>query len=130
MKSERLGLGIKKVEKKKEMVNKRMTLRQSYEERFGKKQAEALVTAAEMHRNGVHDNKGNDPFAWAVLIALGYQCVELYSKHHGITVSFEDFQQWCLDNVEEFKTYDGDFDYLGAMTGAYDFLGNAMKGVK
>jgi hypothetical protein len=96
-----------------------MTVRDSFEARFGADQADAIVAAAEGHHPG--DNRGSDPFKWAALIALGFQCVERYADSHGITVTNEEFREWCVADGD-LGTHDGDFDYLAAFVGTYEFL--------
>lgn len=67
-----------------------MTIRTAFEKRFGVADAEAIWQAALRHANGINDgNKGDDPFKWAILICIGYQCMEVpgYRDEHEITAS-------------------------------------------
>lgn len=98
-----------------------MSVRESFEQRFGSEQADALVSAAEQHDNDVHSNRGSDPFKWAVLIAIGYQCVEIdeYRDSHGITVPWDDFRDWAKTDAD-LASHDGDCDYLSLMCGKYN----------
>ncbi len=102
-----------------------MSIRDAFAERFGKDQADAIVAAAESHENGTNsENKGADPFKWALLIAIGYQCSEVdrYRDHHGITAPWDDVKQWIVDNAD-LGSHDGDCDYLCAFGGGYaDFV--------
>lgn len=96
-----------------------MSPRESFVELFGEQQASAIEAAAEGHKNGVHDKKGSDPFKWACLIAIGYQCVEKFGQSHGITVPFDEFKAWAIEHGE-FASHDGDFDYISAFCGHYN----------
>lgn len=99
-----------------------MSVRISFEKFFGTEQADALVAAAEGHENGINsERKGSDPFKWAVLIAIGYQCVEIegYRDHHGITVPWPEFQAWVKDEAD-LASHDGDCDYLALACGTYN----------
>jgi hypothetical protein len=92
--------------------------------RFGEEQADQLQAAAESHKNGVHDVTGSDPFRWAVIIALGYQCAEVggYRDHHGITAPWGDIEAWLKEpeQREWLASHDGDMDYLSLMAGTYN----------
>lgn len=97
-----------------------MSVRESYVQTFGEQEAAALEAAAEEHKNGVHDEYGTDPFRWAVVIAIGYQCAEVpqYRNHHGIKAPWEDIRQWIIDHGD-LANHDGDVDYLSLMAGKY-----------
>ena len=77
------------------MAEQAVSVRESYVEHFGEEQAQALERAAEYHKNGIHNKKGSDPFKWAIVIALGYECVsrEGFRGWHGITVPFEQLDE-------------------------------------
>ena len=98
-----------------------MSVRTSFEERFGAEQADKLYAAAVGHSNGVHDRPGSDPFRWAVAIAIGYQCAEVdsYRASHGITAPWPEVQQWIKDEAD-LAHHDGDVDYLSLFAGVYD----------
>ena len=100
-----------------------VSVRQSFVATFSEKQAQMIEAAAETHKNGVHDKKGSDLFKWAVLICIGFQCVERrpYRLHHHITISYKAFLKWCKEHGE-LKSHDGDCDYLGLLAGVYNFL--------
>lgn len=93
----------------------------AFAERFGQDQADAVMQAAESHQNGVHDNRGADPFKWAICICIGYECmtVDRYRQHHGITADPDEIKTWVYENAD-LGTHDGDVDYLGLMAGIYD----------
>ena len=94
------------------------SVRESFVARFGEDQAKAIEDAAEMHKNGVHDNPGSDYFKWAILIAIGHECLSRFATSHGITVAEEDVRTWALEEGD-LGSHDGDFDYLAAAVGAY-----------
>jgi hypothetical protein len=103
------------------------SIRKAFEERFGAEEAEKIWAAATEHGNGINDgNLGDDPFKWAILIAIGYQCVEKYANHHGITIPFEDFKEWVRENAD-LASHTGDCDYLALACGVYrDFVKEAV----
>ena len=99
-----------------------MSVRASFVERFGEDQAAAIEAAAEKHENGINSvNKGSDPFKWACLIAIGYQCAEVgsYREEHGITAPWGEVRQWLKESAE-LHTHNGDCDYLALMCGKYN----------
>ena len=98
---------------------KTTSVRKSYVKFFGEEQARILEQAAEGHDNEVHSRRGSDPFKWAVLICIGYQCVEKYAEEHKITVPFKKFKWWCREHGE-LGTHDGDCDYLTMFVGGYN----------
>jgi hypothetical protein len=92
--------------------------RTAYVEAFGEAQAAALEAAAAMHKNGIHDEQGSDPFRWAVAIAIGYECVEKYADSHDITVTQDQFLVWVREHGD-LEHHDGDSDVLALFTGVY-----------
>ncbi len=98
-----------------------MSVRVSFVERFGERQARAMETAAEMHTNGIHDKRGSDEFKWAVAICIGYECFtrDRFREYHGINIPVDELKQW-IKSDGQLATHDGDFDYLSAMTGHYN----------
>lgn len=100
-----------------------MTVRQAFVESFGELQAIAVEAAANEHKNGVHDRPGSDPFRWALVIAIGYECMEVdsYRKHHGITVPWRRLRPW-IKKHGDLKNHDGDSDYISLFSGAYNYF--------
>jgi hypothetical protein len=102
------------------------TIRTAFTERFGEDQAAAIESAAEGHGNGINDgNRGTDPFKWALLVAIGYQCMEIknYRAYHGITAPWPDLKEWIIAQGK-LAEHDGDCDYLAALAGTYnEFVG-------
>lgn len=90
--------------------------------RFGEDQADRLQAAAESHKNGIHDETGSDPFRWAVVIALGFECASKYRDSHGITFPWSDFDAWLKEPAQRawLARHDGDSDYLSLFAGTYD----------
>jgi hypothetical protein len=97
--------------------------RDAFVEKFSESDALAIEAAAESHKNGVHDKPGSDPFRWAVLIALGYECMskDRYRDHHGIAAPWADIEAWLKEPTrrEWLAAHDGDSDYLALMVGVY-----------
>lgn len=98
------------------------TTRKSFVRTFGEEAAEKIEAAAQEHENGVHDERGSDPFKWAVSICIGFQCVEVdgYREHHGITTpTWPEFKQWVKD-FGELGSHDGGVDFIALMAGVYN----------
>lgn len=106
------------------------SVRASFEKTFGKVEADRIVASATEHGNGINNkNLGSDPFKWALLICIGYQCFEIpsYRKHHGIKASFKRIKQWIIDEGK-LSTHDGDCDYLCMLGGGYnDYIKKRRK---
>ena len=104
-----------------------MGIRDSFVKQFGEANAQAMENAAHGHENGVNsDNKGADPFRWAILICIGYQCFEIdsYRDHHRFTAeaSFPDIKRWIIEEAD-IGAHKGDCDYLSLVLGKYnDYL--------
>lgn len=102
------------------------SVRLSFEKRFGVKEAQAVFRAASEHSNGINDaNLGSDPFKWALLMCIGYQCCEIdsYREHHGIKAPWDELKTWMIEEGE-LASHDGDSDYLALFAGAYnEFVG-------
>ena len=99
-----------------------MNTREHFVRAFSEAEAVAIEGAAEEHGNGVNNaNKGSNPFKWAILIVIGYQCAECdgYRKHHGITLDYAAFKRWVRAHGN-LGTHDGDCDYLCLMGGGYN----------
>jgi hypothetical protein len=101
-------------------MSETLSVRESFVARFGEEQAAAIEVAAKEHENGVHDERGSDPFKWAILICVGYQCMEKddFRAYHGITAPFAEIKAWAKAEGG-LDTHDGDVDYLSFMAGAY-----------
>lgn len=97
------------------------SIRAEFEKAFGEDQAAAIWDAAISHKNGVHDREGSDPFKWALLIAIGYKCMEKdeFRGYHGITAPWDKLKLWIKENAK-LDSYDGDFDYICAFAGGYN----------
>ena len=88
--------------------------------RFGETNALHIEWAADSHKNGVHDKPGSDPFRWAILICIGWQCLEKFAEYHEITCAWEDVRDWLKTHKDYISAHDGDVDYLAVFTGVYD----------
>jgi hypothetical protein len=99
-----------------------MSVREKFVARFSESEALAIEAAADEHGNGINDQRrGSDPFKWALLIAIGYECAsrESFREHHKITAPWDDLRQWMRDEAD-LASHDGDCDYLSLLCGAYD----------
>ena len=96
-------------------------MRDAFVERFGEDQAQAIEAAAMRHENVVHDERGSDSFRWALLICIGFECMEVgpYRADHGITAPWDEIDAWMRERTEWFKEHDGDVDYLAMFCGRY-----------
>jgi hypothetical protein len=106
-----------------------MTVRDSFVETFGEEAAQAVEDAAQGHENGVHDNRGSDPFKWAIAICIGYECMSKddYREWHGFTPEWESVKNWIKEHGE-LGTHDGDVDYISLVIGAYnEFVPEEVK---
>lgn len=92
------------------------TVRDSFVAQFGEANAAAVESAAEGHKNGVH--QGSDPFKWAILICVGHECLGKYAEGHGITADLTAVQDWAYIDGD-LASHDGDCDFLALMCGAY-----------
>lgn len=100
-----------------------MTMLDSFLERFDADTASAITDAAIEHSNDVHDQRGSDPFRWALLICLGYECMEKerMRQYHKITPAWSDLHDWMTEEPQRqaFAEHDGDVDYLALFVGVY-----------
>ncbi len=103
-----------------------MSVRADFVVCFGEEQAARIEAAAEEHANGINDvNRGSDPFKWALLITIGYQCIEIdrYRAYHEITAPWDDVRRWIVDHAQ-LGEHDGDMDYIAFYCGKYnEFVG-------
>ena len=106
------------------------SVREKFVAMFGEEQASAVERAANYHDNGVNSsrsgedegsNRGTDPFKWALLICIGYECMEKprYREYHGIAAQWDDIKSW-IKREAELDTHDGGCDYLSLFCGTYD----------
>ena len=95
--------------------------RESFVETFGEEQAQAVERAAQDHKNGVHDKPGSDPFRWAIVICIGYECCSHsgYREAHRITAPWSEIKQWIIEHGD-LANHDGDCDYLAMFGGVYN----------
>jgi hypothetical protein len=98
-----------------------MTVRDSFVAHFGEENALAFEAAAEEHENGMHPNKGSDPFQWTLMLVLSYECASKprYAKYHGITAPWDKVDAWIIEHGH-MADYDGDIDALALFTKTYD----------
>jgi hypothetical protein len=109
-------------ERREEGMGRKKSIRIDFEKAFGVDQAKAIYDAALSHEKGVNNiEKGSDPFKWALLIAIGYQCMEVerYREHHGITAPWEELKAWIKEHAD-LSSHNGDCDYLALFAGKYN----------
>mgnify|MGYP001612345217 CR=1 FL=1 len=98
------------------------SIRAKFVRDFDEATAAKIEAAAIEHSNGINSaRKGDDPFKWALLVAIGYQCMEKpnYREHHGIKPSWAHLKAWIKKNAR-LDIHNGDCDYLALMAGAYN----------
>jgi hypothetical protein len=95
------------------------SIRAAFAARFGEANAAAIESAATEHKNGVHDNPGSDPFKWALLIAIGSECITRFAGSHEITADPDEVKAWAYENAD-LASHDCDCDYLALMCGMYE----------
>lgn len=96
-------------------------IREKFVKDWGEELTKKVESAANEHANGVNNVNIGDPFKWALLICIGYECLSAPQcrKYHGIkNLNWSKMKQWIKDNAE-LKTYKGDLDYLALFTGGY-----------
>jgi len=105
---------------------KKENIEQKFVKRFGKELAEKIKEAALSHADGINNEKIGDFFKWALLMVIGYQCLEKkeYRKYHGIKfpkgVRWATIKKWIRDNAN-LASYQGSLDYLSLFAGTYDY---------
>lgn len=97
------------------------SVRESFVNFFGEDQAQKIEESAKSHKNGIHDEPGSDPFRWAIIICIGYECMQKdsYREHHNITVPWDDLKAWIKEHGD-LSNHDGSVDYLALFAGAYN----------
>ena len=95
-----------------------MSIRIEFIERFGEVEAMNIEKAANEHQSS--GDKGSDPFKWALLICIGYQCMELegYREGHNIETPWDELKRWIKDYAN-LDSHTGDCDYLALLAGTY-----------
>jgi hypothetical protein len=106
-----------------------VSIRDAFVARFGEDEAIRIEGAAEGHANGINNERvGSDPFKWALLICIGYECMskDSYREHHGIEAPWADLKAWIIEHAD-LASHDGDCDYLCMWAGGYDeFVGRGQ----
>ena len=96
-----------------------MSIRAAFVEAFSEEDATAIEAAAVEHLNAAHDDRGSDPFKWALSIAIGYECMGRFAEYHGVSADEDDIKAWVFEHGD-LASHDGDCDYFAMMAGAYD----------
>lgn len=96
-----------------------MSCRDSFVEHFGEEQAQRIESAAREHQDT--NDKGSDPFRWAIAITIGYECFTKakYRVYHGITAPVDEVKTWVREHCP-LAEHDGDIDVLAAVIGTYN----------
>lgn len=105
----------------KEQEFKLSKLALSFEKKFGRKQAEKLLSSALSHESSM-ENYGKDIFAWAILKCIAFDCVKDYRDYHHFKFTWKEFKTFCIEHRNELNAFNGSIDFLSAMTGEFDFL--------
>jgi hypothetical protein len=98
-------------------------IREKFVKDWGEELANKIEEAANYHRNGINDQNIGDPFKWALLICIGYRCLENkeYRKFHGIpNLNWKKLKKWIKENAE-LGSYRGDLDYISLFLGVYNY---------
>lgn len=100
------------------------TIKTRFIKDFGEELAGKVEECAVGHSNEVNSrNKGEDPFKWALLICIGYECLSKtnYREYHHIPLkpSWKVIKSW-IKKYGELGTHTGDLDYLALFGGAYN----------
>lgn len=96
-------------------------LRPLFVEAFGEAAAVALETAAQFHKDGPNfintERVPSDPFAYVLMSAASYQCIEKYAEGHNFpsSLTFKAFDAWAREHAI-FEDYDGPFSFLDLIT--------------
>jgi hypothetical protein len=122
-----------------------VTTRDKYASRFGEAEAVAIEAAAAEHARpdeivdmldvlgslAVSDtapgdyksNRGSDPFKWALMMTISYECVskESYREHHGIEAPWADIREWIIAEAD-MRSFDGVWDPMAKANGMFDFI--------
>ena len=99
-----------------------MSIRKQFAAEFGEKEAARIEAAAIEHGNGINNkNIGSDPFKWALLICIGYECFsrDRFRKYHGIKAKAVNIKKW-IKKQGHLELHNGDCDYLSLLSGAYN----------
>ncbi len=99
-----------------------MSIREAFVVCFDEAAAAAIEQAAAEHANEPNStNIGSDPFRWAILIAIGYECMSRneFRAYHGIVPPWDDLKAWIIEH-SDLGEHDGDCDYLSMLGGIYD----------
>jgi len=104
------------------------TIRTRFVKDFDEQTAVAIEQAAAYHSDAFYpnQNKGSDPFRWALLMCIGFECmkIEQYRSYHGITPPWQKLNAWII-KYGNFAKHDGGCDTLAALAGAYqDYIPN------
>ena len=99
-----------------------VSVRDHFVSAFGEDLAQKIEASANYHANDVNSkNRGSDPFKWALLICIGYECCskKQFRQYHGILTPWEDIRGWIKEHGD-LATHNGDCDYLALLSGAYN----------
>jgi len=99
------------------------SIRDAFVRRFGEPMAQAIEAAAREHTMPSMNMLGNDPFKWALLTAIGWECVNKFRDSHPelpvlATLDPEELATWCRHEAD-LGSFDGAWDGLSVLAGAY-----------
>lgn len=98
-----------------------MSIRDKFVAVFGEDEAQRIEASACEHANGINDaNRGSDPFKWAILICIGYECFtkDSYRTYHKFHHPADTLKVWIIEHAD-LGTHDGDSDNLSLFGGGY-----------
>lgn len=97
-----------------------MSIRTKFVEAFSESDAAAIEAAAQGHQSDwqTMDRKGSDPFKWALLMCISFECMGRFREDHGIQATSEALKDWVYNHAD-LGSHDGDADALGMLSGAY-----------
>jgi len=107
-------------------MKKVKSIKEKFIKKFGVELANKIEEAADTHSNDLFfnmENKGSDPFKWALIVCISNQCLEEdeFRKFHNIPLkpSWDEIKNW-LKKHGELGDYDGDIDFLSLFCGVYN----------
>ena len=103
------------------------SIREKFVKDFGEKQALKVEECSDSHLaylGFTRKNLGSDKFKGAIVIIISFQCLEVdgFRQYHNVgkdMPSWKVLKEWIKDNGK-LKTYDGEFDVLSLLAGAYN----------
>jgi len=99
-----------------------MTLQERFATEFGEEQAIAIINAAEEHSSEtIAKGQGSDPFKWALVICIDFDCwvKRRFRHYHKIKPSAFRIENWIIHHAN-LEDYDGDVPPISLVLGKYN----------